>query len=94
MTEWKTIDTAPRDGTAVLLWSRMWEMSWGVVIGHFERGADSGVWVTSEGDAAENLPGYDPNAELSQEEIEEYDPDDDTNMGPTHWFAIPEPPIE
>lgn len=92
MTEWKTIDTAPRDGTSVLLWSAMWKMSWGVVLGHFEQGPDSGVWVTTEGDVAENEPGYDPDAELPEEDFDEFDPDDELNMGPTHWFAIPAPP--
>lgn len=32
MSEWKAIDTAPKDGTQVLLWSAGWEMSWGVTI--------------------------------------------------------------
>lgn len=94
MSDWQTIDNAPRDGTEMLLWSPMWEDSWGIVIGHFEGdGEGGGEWVTSEGECDDNEEGFDPHAELSEEEAALLlDDDFDTNMGPTHWFAIPAPP--
>lgn len=95
MTEWKTIDSAPKDGTEVLLWSPMWEMSWGVVIGYYQQGPWAGVWVTSEGDAAENDPDFDPDAEVdSEDDFDDFgSEEDDKNMGPTHWYPIPNPPL-
>lgn len=37
MTEkWQPIETAPRDGENILLWSPVWEMSFGVQIGYWD----------------------------------------------------------
>lgn len=86
----------PRDGTTVLLWSPMWEMSWGVVIGHFEDdGSDGGRWVTSEGECSDNDPDFDPDAEVEiGSEALDVDDDGEGNLGPTHWQLLPLTPME
>lgn len=90
-TGWQPIASAPRDGTEMLLWSPLWEHSWGIVLGHFD--SEGGQWATSEGECDENEPDFDPNAEMTAEEAELMLPEDwDENMGPTHWFALPQPP--
>jgi hypothetical protein len=83
---WQPIETAPKDGTSIILFADAWDMSWGSVqVGRF----DDGQWVTAEGAVEENEAGFDPD--------EEVDPDtweDDSNVGPTHWRPLPAPPTE
>lgn len=55
MSDWRTMkDPAlrriKRDGTAVLLYSEMWEMTWGIQIGTF----GDGQWQCGEGSASDD----------------------------------------
>lgn len=81
---WELIKTAPRDGTAVLLWAASWEMSWGIQMGSFE----GGEWYTGEGSIPDNADDFDPDAEIDPDE----ECDLETNMGPTHWHRLPATP--
>lgn len=83
---WLPIATAPRDGTDVLLWAESWEHSWGIQKGNFY----SDEWHCEEGSVKDNEPGFDPDAEVG----DDYDPDQDTNYGPTHWLPIARPPSD
>lgn len=47
---WQAMKRAPRNGEAVLLWSDLWEMSWGIQIGWFE----NGEWICGEGTAPDD----------------------------------------
>lgn len=78
MSEWQPISTAPKDGDQVLLWSEMWEMTWGIQIGRFE----AGKWWCQEGSVGED--DFDEIDEESGEPV---------LLGPTHWMPLPEPPI-
>lgn len=82
---WRPIDTAPRDGTPVLLWAEMWEMTWGAQVGSYSE--LECMWETSEGRVQDNEIGFDPDAEFDEHEF-----DEDSNLGPTHWMPIPTPP--
>lgn len=84
MTEWKKIDTAPKDGTQVLLWADMWEMTWGVQMGYFCDAKQR--WETSEGAVDANDDDFDPDDEVFDESCI------DMNLGPTHWMPVPAPP--
>jgi len=85
----------PRDGTALLLWSPAWEMSWGIVIGHFEGDSDTGGrWVTSEGECTDNGADFDPDAEVEVGDEAIDAEDGDENLGPTHWQPLPLTPSE
>ena len=81
---WQPIETAPKDGTEVLLYSAAWDLSWGIQAGHFA----GGQWHTGEGSVDENDADVDPDAEVDEDE----DFDTETNIGPTHWHRIPKPP--
>lgn len=83
---WLSIETAPKDGTQVLLWAASWEMSWGIQIGSFCDERD--CWQTSEGSVADNDEDFDPDAEVDEDE----DFADDENLGPTHWMPLPPAP--
>lgn len=73
---WRTIDSAPKDGTPILLWSEAWEGTWGVQMGSWRMGC----WETAEGAVGEDEtePGLDDEPPFS--------------VAPTHWFPIPEAP--
>lgn len=83
---WRPIETAPRDGTQVLLWAEAWIMTWGIQIGLFE----NGEWHTSEGNVGDNDEDFDPSAEIDSDE----DFDEDANLGPTHWMPLPPSPAK
>ena len=88
MAEWQPIETAPRDGTSLLLWTRA-----GVMVGWWDEGSEDHApdspghdpgWFAGSGDDAA-MPGRSPEhgfhayhyAALNQ---------------PTHWMPLPEPP--
>ena len=86
MTTWKPIETAPLDGTSVLLyvpgvnsWNRH-EEAVDIVVGLFEtkRYAPQG-WVSDIGDVDQ---GYESTGAYFVREI----------LSPTHWQPLPEPP--
>lgn len=43
---WQPIKTAPKDSRAVLIWSEMWEDTYGMVIAHW--GGDRDGWICPE----------------------------------------------
>jgi hypothetical protein len=85
---WRSIesDPPPKDGTRVLLWSPVWEMSWGVQVGRFE----GDRWVTDEGEVRddEEWPLYDD----GEGDADEDDEDGPITLGPTVWMTLPAPP--
>jgi len=79
MSEWKTIESAPKDGTVVVLtWmeggepQEQWPMQWG----HIKRNGlfpgKVGMWTTSDGSITWN--------------------DSNPDGAPTHWMPLPTPP--
>ena len=80
MSEWQTIETAPKDGTAIDVWrggefpGRSTDVSW-------REPSDSEWWVHG-GDTIENCKAtwHDAFGPLGR------------NEQPTHWMAIPAPP--
>ena len=80
MTEWQPIETAPRDGTAILLFIpdgyTLCGLTDGVVIGHW-----------SAADLPADAPEHDDNwYQLNQ------DGGFPCDILPTHWMPLPEPP--
>ena len=76
--EWQPIETAPKDGDAVLLWSDLWAMTWGIQLGFYM----DGKWYCGEGEVAED------ETEDLGDDIGE------VNAGPTHWMPLPDPPAD
>lgn len=86
--QWQKIESAPRDGSTIMLWSDAWAFTWGELqVGHYEGdGEGGGQWVTVEGAVEDNDPDYDPKAEPDMEDV--IDNLDDHNFGPTHWMPL------
>lgn len=83
--QWRPIAEAPRDGTRVLLWSEMWETTWGVQQAFFDKNNEE--WETAEGCVSE------PYLVCPEDEdgSEDYDADA-LDLGPTHFMPLPTPP--
>ena len=87
MYHWKSINTAPKDGTAILLYvpevpdvnGRPEGMDSKVIVGMFRGQPDRGWWIS---DIAEYDHGYYA-GEFDWEAIE---------IKPTHWMSLPDPP--
>jgi hypothetical protein len=74
---WHTIDTAPKDGTQVLLWGPYMEIS----VGYFQqhRSFNEEPWMlTADGC-------------MAVEHMSDFGTDYRT-ANPTHWMPLPEPP--
>lgn len=81
--EWRDIASAPKDGTTILLYSPMWEHTWGSVqAGMFRDGA----WETSEGSVGED----EIDGPYDEEGDDDYEPP--MSLGPSHWMPLPAPP--
>lgn len=79
MADWQKIETAPKDGTMILLWCAPASM----VIGRWEREA-------SFGDGREDAPGWQV---FNCEEDPWYSWAWQADT-PTHWQPLPSPPTE
>ena len=77
---WRPIAEAPRDGTSVLLWAEVWEMSWGIQIGAFR----DGQWECGEGTVGED--------EVDTFTFGLTNDDEPINIGPTHFKLLEPPP--
>ena len=84
MTEqWQPIETAPRDGTEILIWKATWDFApkakWDLVDGD---DGWFGAWVFSETlclGESEGLLGWNEDIEYGSM--------------PTHWCPLPKPPL-
>lgn len=90
MSEWKTIESAPKDGTEILIFKAGWEFApvakWGFqdCEGVDEQPACVGGWMMTDdatpcGACEEGFIGW-------NEDVEE-------GVMPTHWQPLPAPPI-
>ena len=73
---WQPIETAPKDGTAILVWN-------GPNIGFYTHKGDMGVAIWRE----QALPGKDRMRWCAQDCC-----DGVTTYEPTHWMPLPDPP--
>ena len=76
--KWEPIETAPKDGTPILLWC-LYENKYGEVLGPY-------FWVGPPQDDYDVSPGWYPTQDDG-----DFDglASDET---PTHWMPLPEPP--
>ena len=76
MSEWQPIETAPRDGTPVLLWD-LWspwkELPCNVVVARWFINEKFTYWQLVDSATADEYPG-------------------NNAIDPTHWMPLPEPP--
>ena len=84
MSDWKPINTAPRDGTEILLFGR--------------RGVVSGWWADGESYQTDSGMEYDGPVwvcldDTYEAEIEDFG-DGDISCEFTHWMPVPDPPKE
>lgn len=76
MSEWKTIDSAPKDGTVVLLFCpKSWD----------SEGVRVGWWCTSPAEHNFDDSGWYDDESASHDVSDLYGE-------PTHWMPLPEPP--
>ena len=78
MGNWQGIETAPRDGTRLLLW----DAKRGVAV--------SGLWYTDPG--RDDPSGYDPGGSWWAADDDVLVWDDANDEAPTHWMPFSEPP--
>jgi hypothetical protein len=76
--EWQPIETAPKDGTAILVWN-------GLNSGFYTREQDMGVALWRK----QAFPGNDRMRWCAKDCC-----DGVTTYEPTHWMPLPDPPQE
>lgn len=77
MTEWKPIETAPKDFTNVLLYFPDFSPEYRIIIGH---------WVTFEDDPKPDEPWW------YEQDVDRGCINDPLESDPTHWMELPNPP--
>lgn len=93
MSEWQPIETAPRDGTVVLLWAKPnypHSATHGVTFGRWEENKHERMEVVRET--------FDESGRVTQKEYalvgraNGFWSYDDRSFTPTHWMPLPAPP--
>ena len=82
MSEWRTMETAPKDGTPVLLFVGVFERKWGAKDGSYTEGFEPTFMVAA----------YHAEFGWLAEGIAHCDPVDHEMTKPTHWMPLPEMP--
>jgi hypothetical protein len=82
--EWRPISDEAKMHPAVLLWSPLWECTWGVQLGSYDTVAER--WETTEGAID---PG-DMDSPYGEEGDDDFEPA--VSLEPTHWQPLPAPP--
>lgn len=83
MTEWRPIETAPKDGTKIVIWNKRYAFC-PIAAWHNSESDDEADgwsfddWNSPCGSVADGFVGY-------NEDIE-------AGLMPTHWMPLPEPP--